>query len=80
MATPAGGPEYLRALSSPLPGIRFCPTGGVSVATAPDWLRLPNVVCVGGSWMCPASMIRAGEWSRIEALARAAAVLPGSIA
>src|SRR5678815_453659 len=49
-ATQAGGPDYLRALASPLPAIRFCPTGGITAATAHDWLGLPNVICVGGSW------------------------------
>ena len=74
-ATPAGGPELLRSLASPLPGIRFCPTGGISVASARDWLTLPNVVCVGGSWMSGARLVRAGEWKTIETLAREAAQL-----
>ncbi len=74
-ATPAGGPEYLRALASPLPGIRFCPTGGISAATARDWLALPNVVCVGGSWLSAASLLRAGDWRQVETLAREAVAL-----
>jgi len=74
-ATPAGGPEYLRSLASPLPGIRFCPTGGVSALTARDWLAVPNVICVGGSWMTAAKLVRAGDWARVETLAREAAVL-----
>jgi 2-dehydro-3-deoxyphosphogluconate aldolase / (4S)-4-hydroxy-2-oxoglutarate aldolase len=74
-ATPAGGPDYLRSLASPLPGIRFCPTGGISPATARDWLALPNVVCVGGSWLSAAALLRAGDWRRIEALAHEAAAL-----
>ena len=74
-ATPAGGPEYLRSLASPLPGIRFCPTGGISAATARDWLASPNVVCVGGSWMCAAKLIGSGNWAEVERLAREAAAL-----
>ncbi|HET7778170.1 MAG TPA: bifunctional 4-hydroxy-2-oxoglutarate aldolase/2-dehydro-3-deoxy-phosphogluconate aldolase [Rudaea sp.] len=74
-ATQAGGPDYLRALASPLPGIRFCPTGGITAASAPDWLALPNVVCVGGSWMSTAKLLRAGDWPAVEDLARAAAAL-----
>jgi len=74
-ATPAGGPDYLRALASPLPGIRFCPTGGITAASAPEWLALPNVVCVGGSWLSTGKLLRAGDWSEVEALARTAAAL-----
>jgi len=74
-ATPAGGPEYLRALASPLPGIRFCPTGGISALSAREWLALPNVVCVGGSWLSAGALLRSGDWRRIEALAREAAAL-----
>jgi len=74
-ARPAGGPDYLHSLAAPLPGIRFCPTGGISATTARDWLGLPNVVCVGGSWLSVPSLLRAGDWRRIEALAREAAAL-----
>ena len=74
-ATQAGGPEYLRALASPLPNIRFCPTGGISVATAASWLSLANVACIGGSWVCSPAMVRAGEWQAIESLAQAASAL-----
>lgn len=74
-ASAAGGPKFLGALASPLPGIRFCPTGGISAASAGEWLALPNVVCVGGSWMCAPGLIRAGQWSEIERLARDAATL-----
>ncbi|HEX3122039.1 MAG TPA: bifunctional 4-hydroxy-2-oxoglutarate aldolase/2-dehydro-3-deoxy-phosphogluconate aldolase [Rhodanobacteraceae bacterium] len=74
-ATQAGGPDYLRALASPLPGIRFCPTGGITSATAPEWLALPNVVCVGGSWLSTSKVLRAGDWSTVGALARTAAAL-----
>ena len=74
-ATPAGGPDYLRALAAPLPNIRFCPTGGISLASAANWLSLANVVCVGGSWMCAPATVRAGEWVEIERLAHEAAAL-----
>jgi len=74
-ATQAGGPDYLRALASPMPGIRFCPTGGITSATAPEWLALPNVVCVGGSWLSTAKLLRAGDWDAVEGLARTAAAL-----
>jgi 2-dehydro-3-deoxyphosphogluconate aldolase / (4S)-4-hydroxy-2-oxoglutarate aldolase len=74
-ALQAGGVEYLRALSAPLPGIGFCPTGGISAATAADWLALPNVRAVGGSWVAPASALAAGDWDRVTALARAASAL-----
>jgi len=74
-AEPAGGVEYLKALSGPLPNIRFCPTGGVRADTAPNYLALPNVICVGGSWLTPADMVKAADWNGITALARAAAAL-----
>lgn len=68
-AEQAGGAAYLKSLASPLAGIRFCPTGGVSVTNARDYLSLPNVVCVGGSWVAPAEMVRSGDWAGIERLA-----------
>jgi 2-dehydro-3-deoxyphosphogluconate aldolase/(4S)-4-hydroxy-2-oxoglutarate aldolase len=74
-AEPAGGVDYLRGLGGPLPGIRFCPTGGVSPANAATYLALPNVICVGGSWLAPATLVRAADWTAITALARAAAGL-----
>lgn len=74
-AGPAGGPDYLKALGGPLPGLSFCPTGGVSPENAGDYLKLPNVACVGGSWVAPEAMMRAGDWAGIEALARQAATL-----
>ena len=52
-AGPAGGPDYLAAIGAPIPHVQFCPTGGISLATAPDYLELPNVSCVGGSWLTP---------------------------
>jgi len=74
-AEPAGGIPYLKALASPLAGIRFCPTGGIGVKNAPDYLKLANVICVGGSWVAPADAIVAGDWGRIEKLAREASAL-----
>lgn len=74
-AEPAGGVAYLKALASPLAGIRFCPTGGISRASAGSYLALPNVVCVGGSWVAPADKVAAGAWGEIEDLARDAAGL-----
>jgi 2-dehydro-3-deoxyphosphogluconate aldolase/(4S)-4-hydroxy-2-oxoglutarate aldolase len=74
-AVPAGGHKLLGAWASPLPQITFCPTGGISLSSAPDFLSLPNVVCVGGSWLTPADKLRSGDWVGIEALAREAAAL-----
>ena len=71
----AGGPKYLQALASPLREMMFCPTGGVTLDNARDYLKLRNVVCVGGSWVAPADAVRAGDWARIEQLAREAAAL-----
>jgi 2-dehydro-3-deoxyphosphogluconate aldolase / (4S)-4-hydroxy-2-oxoglutarate aldolase len=75
-AEPAGGVAYLKALGSPLPEARFCPTGGIDAERATAYLALPNVVCVGGSWVAPADAVRTGDWARIERLARDAAALP----
>jgi len=69
-AQQAGGVSMLRALGGPFPDVTFCPTGGITVATAPDFLRLPNVACVGGSWLTPPDAIAVGDWGRITALAR----------
>lgn len=74
-AQQAGGVGMLKALGAPFPDVKFCPTGGISRATAPEFLALPNVACVGGSWVTPADKIRAGDWAAIEALARDAASL-----
>jgi 2-dehydro-3-deoxyphosphogluconate aldolase/(4S)-4-hydroxy-2-oxoglutarate aldolase len=71
-AEQAGGAPYLRALASPLPEIRFCPTGGVSLANAPAYLGLPNVAVVGGSWVAPPALLKAGDWAGVERLAREA--------
>jgi 2-dehydro-3-deoxyphosphogluconate aldolase/(4S)-4-hydroxy-2-oxoglutarate aldolase len=76
-AEAAGGTAYLKSLAGPLPGVRFCPTGGIGPGTAPAYLGLPNVGCVGGSWMVPADAVAAGDWARVERLAREAAALRG---
>ncbi|MER5380441.1 bifunctional 4-hydroxy-2-oxoglutarate aldolase/2-dehydro-3-deoxy-phosphogluconate aldolase [Streptomyces sp. NBC_00647] len=74
-AQAAGGTAYLKSLAGPLPQARFCPTGGIGPACAPDYLALPNVGCVGGSWMLPADAIAARDWRRVEELAREASAL-----
>jgi 2-dehydro-3-deoxyphosphogluconate aldolase / (4S)-4-hydroxy-2-oxoglutarate aldolase len=65
----------LQALGTQFPDVQFCPSGGITRATAPDYLALPNVVCIGGSWMAPAGLLAAGDWAGIETLARDAAAL-----
>ena len=70
-----GGVKVLKAYASPLPDITFCPTGGIDMAKAREYLALPNVICVGGSWIMPADAIAARDWKRIEGLAREAAGL-----
>jgi 2-dehydro-3-deoxyphosphogluconate aldolase/(4S)-4-hydroxy-2-oxoglutarate aldolase len=74
-ANVAGGIDALKAFASPFAQARFCPTGGVNAKNAPDYLALPNVVCVGGSWVAPADAVKAGDWGRITQLAREAAAL-----
>ena len=74
-AAVAGGTTMLRALAGPFPSLRFCPTGGVDARSAPDYLALPNVVAVGGSWVTPASAIARQDWAAVTTLARAAASL-----
>lgn len=74
-AEAAGGVPYLKALAGPIPDVRFCPTGGIGPRNAPQYLALPNVGCVGGSWLTPADAIAAGDYGRIEKLAREAAAL-----
>jgi 2-dehydro-3-deoxyphosphogluconate aldolase/(4S)-4-hydroxy-2-oxoglutarate aldolase len=69
-AQQAGGLGMLRALGGPFPDVTFCPTGGIGAATAPDFLALPNVACVGGSWLTPPDAVAARDWGRISALAR----------
>lgn len=67
-----GGARALASYASPLPQITFCPTGGISVASAPDYLKLANVLCVGGSWVAPKANLASGAWSKITELARSA--------
>lgn len=74
-AGPAGGPAYLAAIGAPIPHVTFCPTGGISLATAPDYLRLANVACVGGSWLTPADAVAAKDWTQVAELAAGAAAL-----
>ncbi len=74
-----GGIGMLRALGAPFPDILFCPTGGITRDTAPEYLALPNVASVGGSWVAPQAIVDAKNWQRIEALAADAAALKGTI-
>ncbi|NLU71727.1 bifunctional 4-hydroxy-2-oxoglutarate aldolase/2-dehydro-3-deoxy-phosphogluconate aldolase [Streptomyces sp. HNM0575] len=76
-AEAAGGVAYLRSLASPLPRARFCPTGGIDEKRAPGYLALPNVGCVGGTWMVPGEAIAARDWPRVQRLAEGAAALRG---
>ena len=76
-AVQAGGVGMLSAWNGPFGDVRFCPTGGISAQTASQFLHLPNVMCVGGSWLTTRELLQARDWAGIEALARAAAVLPG---
>tara|TARA_R110002072_G_scaffold284396_2_gene448453 strand:- start:52191 stop:52817 length:627 start_codon:yes stop_codon:yes gene_type:complete len=69
-ASAAGGPALLRALAGPFPGISFCPTGGIDMNNAADYLALPNVLCVGGSWMAGRAQVDAGDWQLITAQAQ----------
>ena len=74
-ATAAGGIPMLKALAGPFPDVAFCPTGGISLQTAPDFLALPNVKVCGGSWLTPADAVKAGDWARITRLAAEATAL-----
>ncbi|MGD9525814.1 bifunctional 4-hydroxy-2-oxoglutarate aldolase/2-dehydro-3-deoxy-phosphogluconate aldolase [Pseudonocardia sp.] len=74
-AEAAGGRAFLSAVAGPLPQLRFCPTGGITAASAPGYLALPNVGCVGGSWTTPRDALDAGDWGRVTALAKEAAAL-----
>ncbi len=74
-AMQAGGPAMLKAWSGPFFDVRFCPTGGVTLHNAPELLALPNVVCVGGSWLVPPDALAQGDWDRVTALARATRAL-----
>lgn len=74
-AQQAGGTGMLRAMHSVFPDVGFCPTGGVHLDNAPEYLALPNVLCVGGSWVAPNALIKAGDWLAIRKLAQQAAAL-----
>ena len=74
-ATAAGGIPLLKALAGPFPDVVFCPTGGISLQTAPDFLGLPNVKVCGGSWLTPADAVKSGDWARITRLAQEAQAL-----
>jgi len=74
-AEQSGGIASLKAFASPLADVKFCPTGGISGKNAVDYLALSNVICVGGSWVAPDELVKAGKWDEIEALARAASTL-----
>lgn len=74
-AEPAGGAAYLKSLAAPLPHLVFCPTGGIDVVKAKTYLALPNVVCVGGSWVTPPDAVKAGDWTTITRLAKECALL-----
>lgn len=76
-ATAAGGIPMLKALAGPFPDVAFCPTGGITPETAPDFLALPNVKVCGGSWLTPDDAVQSGDWARITGLARAANALRG---
>ena len=76
-AMQAGGAAMLKAWAGPFVETRFCPTGGITAANAREFLALPNVVCVGGSWLTPADALAAGDWDRVTALAREAVQLRG---
>ncbi|MDJ0822031.1 MAG: bifunctional 4-hydroxy-2-oxoglutarate aldolase/2-dehydro-3-deoxy-phosphogluconate aldolase [Paracoccaceae bacterium] len=71
-----GGASALKAIGAPIPQVRFCPTGGVSLQNAGEYLSLPNTLCVGGSWVAPKDKVTAGDWAGITALAKEAAALP----
>ena len=74
-AEASGGTAYLKAVAGPVPDVSFCPTGGIGPANAAQYLALPNVGCVGGSWLTPAAAVRAGDWAAIERLAGEVATL-----
>lgn len=74
-AEPAGGAPYLSSLAAPLPQVTFCPTGGITAALAPKYLKIANVIAVGGSWMAPRTLIQANDWAEVEKLSREAAGL-----
>lgn len=76
-AEAAGGIKMLSSFSGPLAQAKFCPTGGISLANAANYLNLPNVVCIGGSWVCPNDALASGDWQKIESLAKEASQIRG---
>jgi 2-dehydro-3-deoxyphosphogluconate aldolase/(4S)-4-hydroxy-2-oxoglutarate aldolase len=74
-AEQAGGAAYLKSIGSPIPQVKFCPTGGISLKNARDYLTLPNILCVGGSWVAPKDAMARGDWAAITTLAAEAAAL-----
>ncbi len=78
-AQQAGGIGMLQALTGPFPDVTFCPTGGITAETAPDYLALPNVACVGGSWLTPKAALAAGDWEAVTALVRQVVALTSSV-
>jgi 2-dehydro-3-deoxyphosphogluconate aldolase/(4S)-4-hydroxy-2-oxoglutarate aldolase len=74
-AEQAGGAAYLKSIGSPIPQVKFCPTGGISLKIAPDYLSLKNILCVGGSWVAPKEAMTKGDWAEVTRLAREAAAL-----
>lgn len=77
-AQAAGGVPALMSFAAPLPDLRFCPTGGITATNAAAYLALPNVVCVGGSWIAPLDAVKVRDWDQVTALARAASALRGA--
>lgn len=75
-AQQAGGAAYLKSIGGPIPQVSFCPTGGIGLTNAADYLGLKNILCVGGSWVAPKDAMARGDWAAIETLAREAAALP----
>lgn len=76
-AEQAGGAPYLKSIGSPIPKVKFCPTGGISLKNARDYLSLPNILCVGGSWVVPKDAVANGDWAMITKLATEATALRG---
>ena len=74
-AEASGGAAFLTSIASPVPQARFCPTGGITASTAAAYLALPNVGCVGGSWLTPADALASGDWERVRGLAAEATYL-----
>ena len=75
-AEASGGAAAIKAIGAPIPQVSFCPTGGVSLKNANDYLSLANVLCAGGSWVAPDKLVQSGDWAGIQALAAEAAALP----